>query len=37
MSKYVRILMKNGQTKCAICGEHCQGFKETIIKIGKMH
>ena len=33
MSKFVRILMKNGQTRCADCGEFCQGFKDPFGKI----
>lgn len=33
MSKFSRILMKNGQTKCAICGEYCQGFKDPFGRI----
>ena len=33
MSKYVRILMKNGQTRCAICNVPCQGFKDPFGRI----
>lgn len=33
MSKVIKIMMKNGQTRCAICGEHCQGFKDLLGRI----
>lgn len=33
MSKCVRILMKNGQTRCSICKDPCQGFKDPFGRI----
>lgn len=33
MKKFITILMKNGQTRCAICGEPCQGFKDAFGRI----
>ena len=33
MSKCVRILMKNGQTRCSICKDSCQGFKDPLGRI----